>query len=115
MYWIYFLASAASRLALKGRDLKLSPSAKQSRLDRDWETKGLLQKVIDTVEEIADLGKTMDQHELNRLKTANEQRLKMVNKYLPDLKAVEISGDEDSPLMITKVERVIVEPSDTNS
>jgi len=94
---------------------QLNRKIRQDALRDQLETKGLLQKVIDTVEEIADLGKTMDQHELNRLKTANEQRLKMVNKYLPDLKAVEISGDEDSPLMITKVERVIVEPSDTNS
>ena len=94
---------------------QLNRKIRQDALRDQLEAKGLLQKVIETVEEIANPENEIDQHGLNRLKIANEQRLRLINKYLPDLKAVEISGDEDSPLMITKVERVIVEPSDTNS
>jgi hypothetical protein len=50
----------------------------------------------------------MTPQELNALRIANDQRIKLMNKYLPDLKSMEISGDEDSPLTITKIERIIV-------
>ena len=93
---------------------QLNRKVRQDALRDQLEAKGLLQKVIETVEEIANPENEIDQHGLNRLKIANEQRLRLINKYLPDLKAVEISGDENSPLTITKVERVIVEPTNTN-
>lgn len=93
---------------------QLNRKIRQDALRDQLEAKGLLQKVIETVEEIANPENEIDQHGLNRLKIANEQRLRLINKYLPDLKAVEISGDENSPLTITKVERVIVEPTNTN-
>ena len=34
----------------------------------------------------------------------------LLKKVAPDLKAVEVSGNEDSPLAITTIERVIVDP-----
>jgi hypothetical protein len=34
----------------------------------------------------------------------------LLKKVAPDLKAVEVSGNEDSPLAITSIERVIVDP-----
>jgi hypothetical protein len=37
----------------------------------------------------------------------------LLRKSLPDLSATEISGDEDSPLVIRKIERVIIEPTKT--
>lgn len=39
----------------------------------------------------------------------------LLAKALPDLSQVQLIGDEDNPLtMITKIERVIVRPSDKN-
>ncbi len=37
----------------------------------------------------------LDHNEAQRLKAATELRLKLVNKYLPDLKAVENTIDTD--------------------
>lgn len=39
----------------------------------------------------------------------------LLDKTLPDLKAIEHSGDEESPLFVSVVERVIVKPKDTNA
>lgn len=36
--------------------------------------------------------------EINKIKVANDQRLKLLSKYLPDLSAITLSGDEDNPL-----------------
>ena len=53
-----------------------------------------LQYAVESIEKIEKL-KPSDttQQELAILKTASELRLKLVNKYLPDLKAVEHTGD----------------------
>ena len=34
----------------------------------------------------------------------------LLKKVAPDLKAVEVSGDADNPLVIEKIERLIVDP-----
>lgn len=34
----------------------------------------------------------------------------LLRKVAPDLKAVEVTGNEDNPLAITAIERVIVDP-----
>ena len=39
----------------------------------------------------------------------------LLDKTLPDLKAIEHSGDEESPLSVSVIERVIVKPKDTNA
>ena len=38
--------------------------------------------------------------ELQRLKVVVDTKLKLITKYLPDLKSVEHSGDEDNPLQV---------------
>ena len=48
--------------------------------------------------------------ELQVIKFKTETRLRLLNKVLPDLKAVEVSGDENNPLAINIIERVIVDP-----
>ena len=47
-------------------------------------------------------------NELAKLKTANDQRLRVLNKYLPDLKSTEITGEGGDTLTVTVVERRIV-------
>lgn len=41
--------------------------------------------------------------ELNKLKTANEQRLRLLNKYLPDLKSTEITGEGGGSVTIETI------------
>lgn len=60
------------------------------------------QQVLVSIEKIADLDEELDAHQINRLKIAMEARLKLMNKYLPDLKATEISGPDGGGITIVK-------------
>lgn len=61
-----------------------------------------LEQYIDTYTKIEELDVYDDKfsNELAKLKTANEQRLKIIDKYLPSEKPVTVSGDEENPLSI---------------
>ena len=54
---------------------------------------------------MADLDQELDSTQVQRLKAANDGRLALVRKYLPDMKAVEntIVGDEERPVVIDAV------------
>jgi len=41
--------------------------------------------------------------------------LGLLRKSVPDLSSMEITGDEDNPLAITAIERVIVKPTNPNT
>lgn len=60
--------------------------------------KGLAQQVLEISEKLQDLDEELDANKVARLKAAADLKLKLVNKYLPDLKSTEITGDPDSPL-----------------
>jgi hypothetical protein len=66
------------------------------------------QKYIELIHQTLDATITND--ELPVIKFKTETRLKLLNKVLPDLKAVEMSSDENNPLTIRLIERVIVDP-----
>jgi len=63
-----------------------------------------VEKVIDNIEKIEGLDPTEPTYkdQVNGLKVASELRLKLVNKYAPDLKAVDIEGDVDTSLTIVR-------------
>lgn len=64
---------------------------RQDALREQLANKGLLQKVLDNLQKIEELGSSeSDAFELQKLKVSNEQRMRLINKYLPDLKASEI-------------------------
>ena len=50
----------------------------------------------------------LNQFKLNQLKTAVDLRLKLVNKYLPDLKNTEITAEGGGAIQITEVTRTII-------
>lgn len=60
-----------------------------------------VEQVIKNIKKMEGQGAAMEPTELNAMKYATDARLKLINKYLPDLKATEhsIGGDGDSPLM----------------
>jgi len=60
--------------------------------------RGKLDYILDNIEKIENLDTNLDVNELNRLKTANDQRIKLLSKYLPDVKAVEVTGEEGEPI-----------------
>ena len=49
-----------------------------------------------------------EKDERDKLKIATELRMKLVNKYLPDLKATELSGDQNNPIALQEVIRKVV-------
>lgn len=68
---------------------------------REWlSEKCTAQHFVDNLEKIEKLDPASETfpNELNKLKTANEQRLKVMNKYLPDLKSQEITGEGGEPI-----------------
>ena len=60
-----------------------------------------VQQVIEISNKIAELESELDPVEVTRLKAAAEIKMKLISKYLPDVKAVEISGEGGGDLQIT--------------
>lgn len=52
-----------------------------------------LEKVVDNVKKMEEQGSEMEGQELQALKYATDARLKLIAKYLPDLKSIDIEGD----------------------
>jgi hypothetical protein len=63
-----------------------------------------VEHVVEMLEEIKDLQRDLDANDLARYKVAIDTKLKLIGKYLPDLKSVEHTGDEDAPIAIAAYE-----------
>ena len=79
-------------------DAARNRKVRQEALRDQLSNKGLVQKVLDNINKMEEQGAAMEGQELNALKAANDARLKLINKYLPDLKTMELVGDPDSPI-----------------
>ena len=66
--------------------------------------RGKLSYVFDNIEKIEGLDVKSDdfQKDLLKLRTANEQRIKLLNKYLPDAKE-EVESTADIPPLVIKL------------
>jgi len=60
-----------------------------------------VEQVIEISNKIAELGGELDALAVTRLKAAADLKMKLISKYLPDVKAVEISGEGGGDLQIT--------------
>jgi hypothetical protein len=78
--------------------------------------KGLMQHVIETAEKLADLTIPLESNDIQRLKAANDARLALVKKYLPDLKQtdIEVSGPSGGSVNLDLVVE-FVEPKNTST
>lgn len=102
---------------------------RQEQLRRYLSERGKLDYIFDNLEKIEDLkgnadkeNADLDSLQIQRLKTANDTRLKLLNKYLPDLKQVEIDDsekpdysdleDEELDRRIKKLQTAIAEATD---
>lgn len=59
-----------------------------------------VEKVVDNIKKMEEHGAIMEANELSALKYATDTRLKLVNKYLPDVKSVEVTGEGGSDLVV---------------
>lgn len=60
-----------------------------------------IEKAVDNIDKMEQQGGTMEPQELQALKYATDTRLKLVSKYLPDLKLQEIVGDGGGAIQTT--------------
>ena len=89
---------------------------KRAEILESLKTKGLLQKVLDTVDELSNPKKKLDALMIQRLRAATDVRMALIKKYLPDVKQTELVGEEGGPVeTVQRVERVVVDAKDTNS
>ena len=63
-------------------------------------TQGHLQHVVDIAEKFRDTAISLDPQEMQGLKLAADIHLKLINKYLPDLKATEVTGGGGEALAV---------------
>ena len=74
----------------------------------------LAEKVIDIAGKLNDLSIDLEPNEVQRLKAAADINLKLVDKYLPGVKLVELTGEGGGPVdMKWTVEVVDAKPTDT--
>ena len=59
-----------------------------------------IEQVVDIATKLGDPNSELDSVMANRLKAAAEIRLKLISKYLGDVKAVEVSGEGGEALTI---------------
>jgi len=64
-----------------------------------------LEKAVDNIVKIEQQGASMETNELNALKYATEARIKLLGKYLPDLKATEVTGEGGDGLVVSLIKR----------
>ena len=89
---------------------------RQDALREQLSAKGLMQQVIEVAEKLSDLSIPLESNDISRLKAANDARLALVKKYLPDLKQtdIELSGPDGETLNIDFVVEFIV-PKDSST
>lgn len=68
---------------------------------REWlSNKCTAQHLVDNLEKIEEQARSDEpnMNKVNAYKVANDQRLRILNKYLPDLSNVTLEGNDDNPL-----------------
>jgi hypothetical protein len=80
-------------------------SMRQEQLRELLSKQKLVEKVIDTAKKLDEQGAMLEQNELQALKASADIRLKLINKYLPDLKSQEITGADGDALTVSVIRK----------
>ncbi len=75
--------------------------------------RGLIQQVVESNEKLSNLSLDLTQLEVTRIKAANDTRMSLIKKYLPDVKQTELVGEEGG--VIEMNHSLVVEFVDPNS
>ena len=90
----------------KGQSVAQANKAVRQEALREWLSKKCTaQHLIDNLEKIEDLDPESEvfTNALSKYKVANEQRLKIMNKYLPDVRQVELSGADGDAIKLDTI------------
>lgn len=71
---------------------------RQEALREQLQQQGHIQHITDLLEKISNEDEYIDSEKLQRYKVVIDTKLKLISKYLPDLKSTEITGDPDNPV-----------------
>jgi hypothetical protein len=74
-----------------------------------------IEQVVKNIIKMEQQSASMEATELQAIRAATETRLKLVNKYLPDLKSTEFTGEGGGAIAIAEVVRTIVDPTNSDS
>lgn len=77
---------------------------RQEQLRELLASQGHLQHILDLCTKLSELDNELDAIEVSRLKHVIDTKLKLVNKFLPDLKNVELANDGGGQLTIQLVD-----------
>lgn len=78
-------------------------AVRQEALREQLSSQKLLEHVLDLSRKMADPVQDIPSEMVTRYKIAIDTNLKLVNKYLPDLKATEITGEGGEPVSVQLV------------
>ena len=67
-----------------------------------------VEHIIDICNELNDLTKPLEVSDINRKKIVIDTKMRLINKYLPDLKQTELTGADGGAIKITEVTRTII-------
>lgn len=68
-------------------------SIREEALREQLRAKGLVQQILVIADKLEDLATTLEPNDVVRLKASADIKKALVNKYLPDLKAIEHTGE----------------------
>lgn len=73
---------------------------RQEALRDQLANQGHVQHVLDITDELRDLGNELNSTEVQRLRAAADIKLKLIDKYLPSIKPIEITGEEGEAIKV---------------
>jgi hypothetical protein len=71
---------------------------KRSEIIESLKARGLIQKVVESAEELADLSVKLEPADVIRITAASNLRMGLIKKYMPDVKQTELVGENGDPI-----------------
>ncbi len=68
---------------------------------------GHVQHIVDIAAKLSDETIDLDSAMVQRLKAAADIKCKLISKYLPDLKAIEVTGEDGEAIQMVNVIRIV--------
>ncbi len=79
-------------MSSKSTQVNINRAIRQETLREQLSAKGLVQHVLEISEKLSNEEVELEPLQVQRLKHAADLQLKLISKYLPDLKGVELTG-----------------------
>jgi len=83
---------------VKGTRAQENKAIRTKAIREQLSAQGHVQHVIDISNKLADLATPLENTDIQRLKAAADIKARLIGKYLPDLKAVEVTGEDGKPI-----------------